>query len=136
MRHLFGDGRAGIISGIAVGIALAFCGGIGLAQNPSSPDAEPATKERIENGKRLYNAVGCWACHGYSGQGGTGTRLAPDPLPLAVFTKYCRTPTRQMPPYTAKVLKDSDLSDIHAFLKTIPKAPDQAGIPLLKSVID
>jgi hypothetical protein len=29
-----------------------------------------------------------------------------------------------MPPYTAKVLKDSDLADIHAFLKTIPKLPD------------
>ena len=39
-----------------------------------------------------------------------------------------------MPPYTAKVLQDSDLADIHAYLKTMPRLPDPASIPLLNSV--
>jgi hypothetical protein len=38
-----------------------------------------------------------------------------------------------MPPYTAKVLKDAELADIHAYLKTIAKPPDPASIPLLNS---
>jgi hypothetical protein len=39
-----------------------------------------------------------------------------------------------MPPYTDKVLKDSELADIHAYLKTVPKPLDPASIPLLKGV--
>jgi len=99
------------------------------AQTPNSP----AAAGNIENGKKLYNTVGCWMCHGYSGQGGTGTRLAPDPLPADAFIKYIRSPKGQMPPYTAKVLKDSELTDIQAYLKTIPRSPDPSSIPLLKN---
>jgi hypothetical protein len=39
-----------------------------------------------------------------------------------------------MPPYTDKVLKDSDLADIHAFLRTMPKLSDPDSIPLLRKV--
>jgi mono/diheme cytochrome c family protein len=88
----------------------------------------------VENGKKLYVAVGCWTCHGYSAQGGAGIRLGPDPLPLPAFIRYVRAPTRQMPPYTAKVLKDSDLADIHAYLRTVPKPLDPASVPLLKGL--
>ena len=116
---------------IAAGILLAVCSVTGRAQNPSSSATQAATGN-VENGKKLYNTVGCWTCHGYSGQGGAGTRLGPDPMPLDAFIKYIRTPKGQMPPYTAKVLKDSDLADIHAFLKTIPRSPDPASIPLLR----
>jgi ubiquinol-cytochrome c reductase cytochrome c subunit len=87
----------------------------------------------VENGKKLFNSVGCWMCHGYSAQGGTGTRLGPDTAALSAFIKYVRTPTGQMPPYTAKVLKDSEIGDIFAFLKTIPRPPDPASIPLLRN---
>jgi ubiquinol-cytochrome c reductase cytochrome c subunit len=109
---------------IFAGVLLAFCNLSAQAQNPPSPNAD--------NGKKLYNTIGCWMCHGYSAQGGTGSRLAPDPLPLDAFVKYIRTPKGQMPPYTAKVLKDSELADILAFLKTLPKPPEPASIPLLK----
>jgi mono/diheme cytochrome c family protein len=117
-----------------LGILLVLSGAISEAQTaPSSGAAVPAAPAgNVENGKKLYNAVGCWTCHGYSGQGGAGARIAPDPIPLPAFIRYVRTPTRSMPPYTAKVLKDSELADIHAYLKTLPKLPEPASIPLLK----
>ena len=136
MNRLFEDGRLGmrLVFGIVAGLLFALCIATVQAQNspPSSPGS--AAAGNVENGKKLFNTVGCWMCHGYSAQGGTGKRLAPDPIPLTAFIQYIRTPKGQMPPYTAKVLKDSDLADIHAFLKTIPKSPDPASIPLLKSV--
>ena len=86
-----------------------------------------------DNGKKLYKADGCYQCHGYVGQGGTGTgpRIAPNPLPYAALSTYIRAPKGQMPPYTAKLLKDADLADIYAYLKSIPEPPKVKDIPLL-----
>ena len=36
-----------------------------------------------------------------------------------------------MPPYMEAILSNEDLADIHAYLETIPKAPDHKSIPLL-----
>ena len=117
---------------LAAGILIGLFTGIEQAQNAPAAGAQAAPAGNAENGKKLFNTVGCWMCHGYSGQGGTGARIAPDPIALPAFIQYIRAPKGQMPPYTAKVLKDSDLADIHAFLKTIPKSPDPENIPLLK----
>src|SRR6266513_1085257 len=69
---------------------------------PSPPDSD--------RGKRTYMKVGCYQCHGREAQGAsTGPRLGPDPLPLAQFTRYVRTPRNDMPPYTTRVLPDGDL---------------------------
>jgi ubiquinol-cytochrome c reductase cytochrome c subunit len=87
-----------------------------------------------ENGKRLYTSAGCYECHSREGQGGAGTgpRLAPNPLAFAAFARQLRQPSNQMPPYTSKVLSDAQLSDIYAFLRSIPQPPDVASIPLLQ----
>jgi len=84
------------------------------------------------HGKQIYTTYGCYECHGYAGQGGAaGAKIAPDPISYSAFAKYIRAPLGEMPPYTAKVLSDSELADIYAFLLTIPKAPDPKTIPLL-----
>jgi mono/diheme cytochrome c family protein len=114
-------------------ILVAFASTPHQAQN-SPPGTPAAPAGNAENGKKLFVAVGCWTCHGYSGQGAAAPRLAPDPIPLTAFIRYVRSPSDEMPPYTAKVLKDSELTDMYAFLRTIPKAPDPANIPLLRSV--
>jgi len=119
---------------LAAGILIGFLTGIERAQNAPAAGTQAAPAGNAENGKKLFNTVGCWMCHGYSGQGGTGARIAPDPIALPAFIQYIRAPKGQMPPYTVKVLKDSDLADIHAFLKTIPKSPDPESIPLLKGL--
>ena len=76
---------------------------------------------------------GCYECHDIEGQGGAGTgpRLAP-PIPFAGFIHQLRSPSDEMPPYTAKVLSDAEVSDIYAYLQSVPKAPALASIPLLK----
>jgi mono/diheme cytochrome c family protein len=85
-----------------------------------------------ENGKRLFVKVGCYQCHGTQGQGGVaGPRIAPDPLPFETLSAFVRTTSRQMPPFRKAVLSDADLSDIYAYLQSIPKPPDVKSLPQL-----
>ena len=87
-----------------------------------------------EKGKAAFMKNGCWQCHGSVGQGGAaGAKLAPDPLPLETFVAFVRTTNRAMPPYSEAVLSNDDLADIHAYLASIPKAPDPKTIPLLNT---
>ena len=85
-----------------------------------------------EKGRAAYVAHGCWQCHGFVGQGGiTGPKLAPDPIPMEAFAAFVRTTDRAMPPYSETILSNDDLTDIHAYLESIPQAPDYRTIPLL-----
>ena len=85
-----------------------------------------------EKGKAAFVKYGCWQCHGFQGQGGiAGPKLAPDTIPSEAFTAFVRTTNRAMPPYSEAVLPNEELADIHAFLQTVPKAPDPKSIPLL-----
>jgi ubiquinol-cytochrome c reductase cytochrome c subunit len=85
-----------------------------------------------EKGKQLYVKHGCWQCHGFVGQGGiAGPKLAPEPMPLEAMRNFIRTTNRRMPPYREAILSDADFAEIHAYLTSIPKAPDPKSIPLL-----
>jgi len=109
-------------------------GGAEQAEGSAAPAAADtsAPSGNAESGKKLWVSVGCYQCHGYSAQGGAaGARLVPNILPFAALVKYVRTPKGEMPPYTSKVLSDAQLTDIYAFLKSIPKAPDAKDIPML-----
>jgi mono/diheme cytochrome c family protein len=97
----------------------------------STPKANgPAS---VENGKKLYVKDGCYECHGLAGQGSvtSGPRLASRTIPHSVFLGYVRQPTGQMPPYTAKVITDGDLADIHSYLESLPPPPPLTSVPLL-----
>src|SRR5437016_3867721 len=82
-----------------------------------------AQNGNADNGKRLFLKNGCYECHGTVGQGGTGPRLAPRPLAAAALTAYVRKPAGGMPPYSTKVMPDSEVADIRAYLATIPEPP-------------
>jgi ubiquinol-cytochrome c reductase cytochrome c subunit len=118
MSHLGFVGRAlGLGPILAAGWTLA-------AQTPSGD---------VPKGRKLYDGYGCYQCHGRQAQGAsaTGPRLAPNPIAWAVFARYVRQPTGQMPPYTAKVASDQDLADIYAFLRSIPQPAPAKSIPQL-----
>jgi mono/diheme cytochrome c family protein len=86
-----------------------------------------------ENGKRLFMRNGCYQCHGTVGQGGlAGPRLAQTKLTLAGFTVYVRNPRPgNMPPYRTKVMTDQELSDVYAYIQSVPPPVPLANIPIL-----
>jgi|SRR5579872_3914016 len=85
-----------------------------------------------ESGKKLFTKFGCYECHGYQGQGGgAGAKLAPKPIAAAALIAYVRHPSGTMPPYTAKVASDAELTDIRAYLASVPAPPPVKSIPLL-----
>jgi mono/diheme cytochrome c family protein len=96
----------------------------------------PAPGGDVVKGKAAVLKYGCYTCHGYEGQGAgaTGKKLAPNPLPYAAFAAFVRNTDRNMPPFTDKVLPEQDLIDIHAYLRSIPAAPNPANIQLLKDI--
>jgi len=120
---------------VALAIALFFTTTlvkVSDAAQESKPAETPAGT--AENGKRIFNKIGCYECHGREGQGSTmsGPRIAPDPVPFDVLTRYVRKPTGEMPPFTAKVVSDQELADIYAFLQSRPHPPAAKAMPLLK----
>ena len=110
--------------------ALLLAAGVS-AQTPA-PQPSATSPGNAEAGKKLFVSYGCYQCHGYEAQGSsaTGPRLGPRPIAFAAFSRYVRQPTGQMPPYTAKVVSDADLTNIYAFLQSRP-AP-VTNVPLLK----
>ena len=123
-------------------LTVAFLAFVGIAARGAEPSKQAAKSTaavgvpagRADNGKRLFTSYGCFQCHGHMAQGGAaGLRLAPDPIAFEALVKYVRHPTGQMPPYTGKVVSDSDLADIYAFLQSVPPQPKPENIPLLNN---
>jgi len=117
--------RFSVFATVAVLSATAF--GI----SPSFGGAAPAGD--VAKGKANFDRVGCWQCHGREGQGGReGPRIAaPVPLAYPALSGFVRTTSGDMPPYTEKVLSNQELTDIYAYLQSIPAPPDHKSIPLL-----
>lgn len=85
-----------------------------------------------EKGRATFEQKGCWQCHGYEGQGGSaGPRLANTELPEDGLTSFVHMTNGAMPPFSAKLVSDADLSDIYAYLQSRPKV-DPKTIPLLQ----
>ena len=111
---------------------LVFCAEAG-SQTAAENKKPNSVAGDAAKGKELFSSYGCYQCHGRQAQGAktSGPRLAPNPFPFPAFSKYIRQPKGQMPPYTARVVSDADLSDIYAFLKTLPQPTPAKDIPLL-----
>jgi mono/diheme cytochrome c family protein len=121
-------------------IALAALGFIALlslniggifaqSQKPVATDGKTAAGN-VENGRKAFTRHGCFSCHGYSGEGGRGARLAQSLPPFEAFAQYVRRPQRTMPPFGNQV-SDQELADMYAFIKTVQPSPDLKSIPLL-----
>jgi mono/diheme cytochrome c family protein len=76
-----------------------------------------------QNGRELFERVGCSRCHGSAGEGmpATGTKSGPPKiagtgLALRDFVESVRNPKGQMPPFGSKQVSDKELSDMYAYL--------------------
>jgi ubiquinol-cytochrome c reductase cytochrome c subunit len=130
-------GRLRLTGAIAGAILIVLAVPAATAQAPSgqTPPGQPsaaAPAGDAERGKALFVTNGCYQCHNYEGHGGAaGARLAPNPLPFRGFVNYVRSPRGDMPPYTAKVMSEQDLADVHAYLRGRPRPAAVSSIPLL-----
>ena len=114
---------------------MRFCFALAAALIAANVANTVAFAASAEHGKTVFIQKGCWQCHGTMGQGSImtsgGKRLAPSPLPWETFSSFVRSTNRAMPPFSEKILSDSDLADIYAYLQSIPKPPEPNSIPLL-----
>ena len=115
--------------GLAVMFGLLMFGGANVALGQTAPSGDAA------NGNRVYLAVGCFTCHGRSGQGGSyngpAPALAETKLPLEAFKVFVRLGPNDMPAYSEAVLSDKDVADVLAFLRSLPGRRPAKDIPLL-----
>ena len=108
---------------IALPAAMALFASFAFGQNAQG---------NADNGHKIFLKNGCYSCHGYDGHGGVGAKLAPKPIATAAFIAYVRHPAPGgMPTYSAKVMSDTELTDVWAYLRSIPEPPAVKDIPLL-----
>jgi mono/diheme cytochrome c family protein len=116
----------------AIRAALAAVAAFALGQVAVDAAAAAGSPDK---GKDAFVKRGCYLCHGTVGQGSTGTSggkvLYDTKLPIEAFIAFVRGTNRAMPPYSEKVLSDGDLTDIYAYLTSLPKPADYKTIPLL-----
>jgi len=102
---------------------------------PVVATAQSASSGNTENGKRLFMKQNCYYCHGTTGQGGRdGARITQTALNVQGLIRYVRKPTGGMPAFTEKILSDQELTDIYAYLKSLPAAKAPKDIPLLDQI--
>jgi len=89
----------------------------------------------VEEGEELWVNYYCYSCHGWSGNGASGPPVSNTDRTLESFIRYVRNPAR-MPPYVNKVMTDRQLTDVYAFLLSIPQSPSMDSIPMLNDVLD
>ena len=107
----------------------AFAAGVGATPASAAGSAE--------KGKALFIQHGCWQCHDFNGEGSIATSngkvIARTALPLDAFISFVRTTDGQMPPFRPAILSDADLTDIYAYLQSLPEPKQANDIPLLNN---
>ena len=97
--------------------------------------AAQTAEGNVENGRVLFVKIGCYQCHGYAGQGGiAGARLAGISLQAKDVIRYVRRPPGEMPAYPVKSVSDQELTDISAYIRSLPAPKPVKDIPLLDRI--
>jgi ubiquinol-cytochrome c reductase cytochrome c subunit len=114
------------ISGKAFSTALL----VFVAVLAAAPSAHSQPAGDAQNGKKVFEKLGCFRCHGSAGEGMSATgketgmpKIAGTHLSLRDFVQSLRKPKGQMPPFGAKQVSDEELSDVYAFLQSVATQP-------------
>jgi mono/diheme cytochrome c family protein len=118
------------IAAAVFGFAALCTGAFAAAQAQDASPSGDAAK-----GKKIFLTIGCFTCHGRSGQGGAYNGPAPilahTMLPFDGFKGQIRNPADDMPAFPPAVLSDQDIADIYAFVETLPGAGSAKDHPIL-----
>jgi len=120
------------ISKWAIVVGLCCCSiAVATAAQPPASGSSASKQPNPVNGKTLFVKNGCSQCHGLEGQGAptSGPRIGPNPIPLVAFIRYVRSPTGQMPPYSSKILTDTDLGEMRTYLASRSGPAAQTLLP-------
>ncbi|WP_082190734.1 c-type cytochrome [Bradyrhizobium pachyrhizi] len=112
-------------SAIAIGVFL-------LADATARAESSDSTGDAV-NGRRLFVSKGCFQCHGRLGQGGSFVTAVPMlagvEWPLEGFAQVLREPYGDMPTYSEAVLSSKEVTDIYAYLRSLPAPPEPKDVP-------
>jgi mono/diheme cytochrome c family protein len=115
------------------GVAAAFVAVAASVAGHGSVLAADAAK-----GNAAFIQHGCWQCHDFAGEGSVATSdgkvIARTQLPVDAFIAFVRTTNGQMPPYRAATISDEELTNIYAYLQSLPQPKAAKDIPLLNGV--
>jgi mono/diheme cytochrome c family protein len=118
------------VAAAVFGIAALCAGAFAAARAQDAPPPGDAAK-----GKKIFLTIGCFTCHGRSGQGGSYNGPAPilahTMLPFDGFKGQIRNPANDMPAFSNAVLSDQDVADIYAFVESLPGAGSAKDHPIL-----
>lgn len=96
---------------------------------PSRPAGAQHARD-AQNGKKVYEKLGCFACHGTAGEGAPAKgneagspKIAATRLSLPEFIHAVREPKGQMPPFSPAQVSDAELSDVYSFLESAASQP-------------
>ncbi len=116
---------------------LPACAAIAVAVVSVPARAQDAPKGDAANGKVVYLKDGCFLCHGRVGQGGGYNTpvpaLAKTEMPFEAFRTQLRQPTDDMPAYSTKVISDQEITDIYAFVQSLPGKRNPKDIAILNN---
>jgi mono/diheme cytochrome c family protein len=88
--------------------------------------------QQADPGRALFEAYGCYQCHGHAGQGGAAPRIAPSAYPLQAFVQFVRRPSDEMPAYPSVALSDAELESIYRYVRSVPEPPAAEEISILR----
>ena len=118
------------IAAAVFGVAALCAGAFAAARAQDAPPSGDVAK-----GKKIFLTIGCFTCHGRSGQGGAYNGPAPilahTMLPFDGFKGQIRNPANDMPAFSNAVLSDQDVADIYAFVESLPGAGSAKDHPIL-----
>ena len=87
------------------------------------PEAQPPTEIEPgdpDRGQQVFFQNGCNVCHGDTGQGLIGPTLAQTSFSVEQVIGQYRSPRDAMPPFSADIVPDQQVADVHAWLQTLP----------------
>ena len=117
----------------------------GLASGSYAQQMGPVNGN-ADNGALLYYQHGCYGCHGYSGYGRKDLNNTGSPMLLneLIFSAYLRgrqnvaplLPSTQMPNYPVNTINDGGVSDIYAYVRSMPRnMPETGDVPTLQAIL-
>jgi len=117
---------------IVAGVMALAVVGLGPRANAQT---QPTPSGNAAHGRELYLATGCFECHGRNGQGGAfngpAPALAHTEMGFEAFKEQLRQPANDMPAYAAAVMSDQDVTDLLAYVQSLPRRVFFRDIQLL-----